>query len=366
MADQPDDDDKTEEPTPKKLADARNRGDVIYSSEVSTALSLAAATLALAMLAGPLAQGLSTGFLGFLAQPHAFSPDPGALRQMLLVILIKLGGLLGMVMLVFTLAGIASRFIQDQPAFSAERLAPKLDRLSPIEGFKRVFGPEAMGQFLKGLAKLAIVGVAVAVALWPEDGTLEQLALMDIAALLPFVQERAVSLMLWALVAVVVIAVIDYVATRQSFMKRMRMTRTELKDEFRQSEGDPQVRMKLRQLRMERANKRMLSQVPTASVVVTNPTHFAVALRYDPATTPAPICVAKGVDEVARRIREAAEAAGVPLMEDPPLARALFATAELDQPIPRAHYEAVARIIGLVLGLAQRRGATGRGPNRGQ
>ncbi len=158
------------------------------------------------------------------------------------------------------------------------------------------------------------------------------------------------------------IAAVDYIFTRQSYMSRMKMSRREIKEEMRQSEGDPMIRAKVRAIRMEKAKRRMMQNVPQASVVITNPTHYAVALRYEQGETPAPICLAKGVDEVAARIREVAEENNIPIVEDPPLARALFATAELDEPIPREHYEAAAKVIGFVLRLARRRGR--RGPFR--
>jgi flagellar biosynthetic protein FlhB len=138
-------------------------------------------------------------------------------------------------------------------------------------------------------------------------------------------------------------------------MKRMRMSRREIKEELRQQDGDPMVKAKLRQIRMERSRRRMMANVPQASVVITNPTHYAVALRYEQGETPAPICLAMGVDDVAKRIREVAQEHDIPLVEDPPLARALFATAEIDQPIPKEHYEAVAKVIGFVMRLARRK-----------
>src|SRR6185312_9176526 len=154
--------------------------------------------------------------------------------------------------------------------------------------------------------------------------------------------------------AAAIIAAVDYVFTRQSYMNKLKMSRREIKEEMRQSEGDPHVKGKLRQIRMERSRKRMLAAVPQASVIITNPTHYAVALRYEQGETPAPVCLAKGVDEVAARIREVAEEHNIPIVEDPPLARALFATAELDEPIPREHYEAAAKVIGFVLRAARR------------
>jgi flagellar biosynthetic protein FlhB len=156
--------------------------------------------------------------------------------------------------------------------------------------------------------------------------------------------------------AAAIIAAVDYVFTRQSYMKRMRMSRREIKEEMRQQDGDPMVKAKLRQIRNERSRRRMMQSVPEASVVITNPTHYAVALKYEQGETPAPICLAMGVDAVAQRIRELAKEHDIPIVEDPPLARALFATAELDQPIPKEHYEAVAKVIGFVMRLARRKG----------
>jgi flagellar biosynthetic protein FlhB len=192
--------------------------------------------------------------------------------------------------------------------------------------------------------------------LWPHDASIENMSMLDPAALLPYVQGRIVAMMIALTSAATLIAVIDYAATRQSYMKRQRMSRREIKDELRQSDGDPMVKAKLRAIRMERSRQRMMANVPEASVVITNPTHYAVALKYEQGETPAPICLAMGVDTVAQRIREVAEEHNIPIVEDPPLARALFATAEIDRPIPKEHYEAVAKIIGFVMRLARRRG----------
>jgi flagellar biosynthetic protein FlhB len=246
-----------------------------------------------------------------------------------------------------------------------ERMTPSLDKINPMKGFSRVFGAAAFSSFAKGMLKLVIVGSAVAWALWPRDATFETTPLRDLAAFWPVVQQKAMIVVESCLAAFGVIAAGDYFFTRQSYMRRMRMSRQELRDEFRQSEGDPQVRARLRQVRSERSRRRMMANVPKATVVVTNPTHYAVALRYEAGENAAPICVAKGVDEVAFKIRETAEAHSVPIVEDPPLARALFASAELDEVIPRQHYEAVAKVISYVMRLAaRRRSRPSRGPNQ--
>jgi len=356
MAEQ-NDDDKTEEPTQRKLDQAREKGDIIYSAEVGTALSLIAATGIVAFMAGPIVSQMAHGFIGFLAMPEQMSTEPGSLREIFGQVLLKLMAIFGLVSLALAGAGIAARYVQDRPTFTGERLTPKLNKLNPMEGFKRVFGKQAVSAFLKSLAKLVLVGAVLVWVLWPNDATIDNLSLLDVGALLPFIQDRVVAMMLALASAAAVLAAVDYVFTRQSYMKRMKMSRREIKDEMRQQDGDPMVKAKLRQIRMERSRKRMLANVPNASVVITNPTHYAVALRYQQGETAAPICLAMGVDAVAQRIREVANEHNIPIVEDPPLARALFATAELDQPIPKEHFEAVAKVIGFVMRLARRRGA---------
>lgn len=355
MAEQ-NDDDKTEEPTPRKLQQAREKGDIVYSAEVGAALSLIAATAIVAFMAGPIVSQIARGFIGFIAMPDQLSAEPGSLRAIIGAVLLKLLAIFSLVALTLAGAGVAARYVQDRPTFTGERLTPKLNKLNPVEGFKRVFGKQAFAAFVKSLSKLVLVGAVLVWALWPDDSTIDNMALLDPGALLPFVKDKVVSMLVALASAAALLAAVDYVFTRQSYMKRMRMSRREIKEELRQSDGDPMVKAKLRQIRMERSRKRMLANVPQASVVITNPTHYAVALRYDPLETPAPICLAMGVDAVAQRIREAAEAHDIPIVEDPPLARALFATAEIDQPIPKEHYEAVAKVIGFVMRLARRRG----------
>ena len=359
MAEQ-NDDDKTEEPTPRKLEQAREKGDIVYSAEVGAALSLIAATGVVAFMSGPIVSDLARSFIGFLAMPDQYSTESRSLIAIGGLVGLKLVGIFALAALALSVAGLAARYVQDQPTFTGERLTPKFEKLNPVEGFKRVFGKQAAASFLKSLAKLVVVGAALGWILWPHDGELENMSLLDPGAILPFIKERVVSMLVALASAAAAIAVVDYIFTRQSYMQRMKMSRREIKDELRQSDGDPMVKAKLRQIRTERSRKRMLANVPNASVVITNPTHYAVALRYEQGETPAPICLAKGVDAVAQRIRDAAKEHNIPIVEDPPLARALFAAADVDEPIPREHYEAVAKVIGFVMRLARRRGARRR------
>ena len=350
-----DDDEKTEEPTARRLEQAREKGDIVYSAEVGTALSLIAATAVISFMSGPIAQGLSRNLVTFLAMPDQFSADGGALTSTAMAVVIKVMAVFGLAMLAFAGAGIASRYLQDQPTFTAERLMPKLEKLNPAKGFERVFGKAAVSSFLKSLTKLVLVGAVLMWVLWPKDASLERMALLDPAAILLYVKDRSVSMMVAIASAAGLLAAIDYIFTRQSYMNRLKMSRREIKEEMRQSEGDPMVKAKLRMIRQERSKRRMLQNVPKASVVITNPTHYAIALRYEQGETVAPICLAKGADAVAARIREVAQEHDVPIVEDPPLARALFASADIDEPIPKEHYEAVAKVIGFVMRLARRR-----------
>jgi len=354
MAEQ--DDERTEEPTPRKLEQAREKGDIVYSPEVGAALSLIALTGVVAFMAGPIASQMAHAFIGFLATPDQYSTQPGALEAIMGAVGLKLLTIFGLMCLALAGAGVAARYVQDRATFTSEKLSPKFAKLNPVEGFKRVFGKAAASAFLKSLAKLAVVGGVMVWALWPKDASLENMSLFDPSALLPYVQDRVVAMLIALASASALIAVVDYVFTRQSYMKRQRMSRREIKEELRQQDGDPMVRAKLRAIRMERSRRRMIANVPNASVVITNPTHYAVALKYEPGETPAPICLAMGVDAAAQRIRDVAQEHDIPIVEDPPLARALFATADIDQPIPKEHYEAVAKVIGFVMRLARRRG----------
>jgi flagellar biosynthetic protein FlhB len=208
--------------------------------------------------------------------------------------------------------------------------------------------------FLKSLAKVFATGAIAWWVLKPHMPQLAALAELEPAAMLPFLADILRRLMFAILGFLLVVAGVDWFWQRQRFMSRMRMTKEEIKEDFRQSEGDPHVKAKQKQIRTERARRRMMQAVPSATVVIMNPTHYAVALKYVQGEDDAPLCVAKGLDSLALKIREVAEAAAVPIIEDPPLARALYAAVEVDDMIPTAHYEAVAKIIGFILGTGRR------------
>jgi flagellar biosynthetic protein FlhB len=353
MSDAQDESQKTEKPTPKRLEDARKKGDVAKSQDVASWFVLLGAGVLVAG-AGPLSQSLGNPLVSFLDHPHAFRVADGGGQRLMVDVLLALAAPVGVCFAVLMLAGTVGHILQSMPLWTAEKITPKLSKISPIDGFKRIFGAEGWMNLLKAILKLVAVGGAVTFAVWPMLTSFQYVGGLELAATTRLMHEVVGRLFIAGLVAIGLIAGLDFVWQKFSFEKRMRMSLQDIKDEHKNTEGDPLIKAKLRQIRMERARRRMMSQVPTATVVITNPTHYAVALRYVREEMAAPVCVAKGVDAVALRIREVAGEAGVPIVENPPLARALFATAELEDPIPREHFEAVARVLGVIMATKRR------------
>jgi flagellar biosynthetic protein FlhB len=264
---------------------------------------------------------------------------------------------LGVPLSMLVLAAIAGNMMQHRLVWSGEQLKPKLSKISPLAGVKRIFGKQALANFAKGLFKLAALGGVMTAILWPERHRLESMLRYDPAAIFGLVTSLSLHLMGAVVAMLAVVAIADYFFQYRQWYNRQKMSLREMKEEFKQSEGDPQVKGRIRQLRQARMRKRMMAAVPKASVIITNPTHFSVALSYERGM-PAPVCVAKGVDNIALKIREIAGKHDIPVVENVPLARALYATVEIDEEIPVEHYHAVAEVIGYVMGL--KRGLSGR------
>ena len=263
---------------------------------------------------------------------------------------------LAALMLAVIVGGVGGNLAQSGFLFTAEKIKPKWSAVSPLSGFKRIFGPDGIVQFIKTFLKLVAIGAVCWWVLKPHTRELENLAAMSPALILPFARDLAAALMISALIFLAFTAGADFIWQKFRFAKRMRMTKEETKEDYKQTEGDPHVKAKLKQIRMQRSRQRMMANVPKATVIVTNPTHYSVALRYEPDQgDAAPICVAKGVDAVALRIREVAREHDVPIVENVPLARALYATVEVDEVIPREHFDAAAKIIGFVFQSRRRR-----------
>jgi flagellar biosynthesis protein FlhB len=350
MAEQGDDTERSEDPTQKRLDEALNRGDVVKSQEVNTWFIIAGAALILMAFSGSMGSGLTTTMRGLLANSYAIRVDGRGFLDVMSKIGLEVIAAVAMPLLLLALAAAAGSLIQHRLVWSAEALAPKLSKISPAAGLGRLFSKQALANFVKGLIKLTLIGAIMTALLWPERKRLESLVAVDPAAILPVTQSLSLDL-LGAVVAVLaLIAAADYLFQYRQWFERQKMSQRELKEEFKQSEGDPAIKAKIRQIRQLRMKKRMMAAVPQASVVITNPTHFAVALQYERGMN-APVCVAKGVDSLARKIREVAEEHGIPVVENPPLARALHGTIEIDEEVPAEHYQAVAEVIGYVMRL---------------
>jgi flagellar biosynthesis protein FlhB len=354
MADEKDKSSQTEEPTQKRLTEAREHGDVVKSQEVSTFIVLAGATLAIAIFGRSASESIAMTFRMFLEQPDQFALDAGDLLVLMRATLLHLATILGPFFVLMVVAGLGGNLIQHRPVFALERIKPDLSKLSLTAGLKRMFGMDGIANLVKGVLKIAVVGIAIWTQVWPERSMLESVLEQSPAAVAGDTGHLLFRVLIAALAALGVIAGADYFLQRFRFIQRHRMSKQEVKEEFRQTEGDPAVKARIRQIRMERSRRRMIAAVPEATVVITNPTHFAVALKYESGKMAAPICVAKGVDALALRIREVAKENDVPIVENPPLARALHASVEVDQVIPAEHYKAVAQVIGYVMRLSGR------------
>ena len=279
---------------------------------------------------------------------YADAWSSGGLKNVFVRVSIAGIAAIGLPLLVLVLAALAGNAVQHKMVWSLDPITPKASKISPLAGFKRLFSAQSLVNFVKGLLKLVIVSGVMFLITWPERDRLDSLMTMDPGMLMSTIRELALKLLAGVVAIMTIVAGLDFAWQRHSWYKRQRMSLKEIKDEYKQSEGDPMVRAKIRQVRSQRSRQRMMAQVPDATVVVTNPTHYAVALKYETGMS-APICVAKGVDVVALRIREIAESNDIPIVENPPLARSLHAAVDLDGMIEPEHYKSVAEIIGYVM-----------------
>jgi flagellar biosynthetic protein FlhB len=351
MADDHDDSQKTEEPTQRRLDEAAKHGDVVKSAEVTTFVVLLGGTLTVATMGGSSAEHFAQGFRVFIEQPDQIAVNSASMIPLLREIMLLLAGILAPVFGLIMAMGLGSHILQSRPRIALDRIMPDFSKLSPAAGLKRMFGLEGLSNLGKGLLKLALVGSVVWTVLWPERGNVESFLTLSPSAVAGEMIHLVMKIMIAALSVLAVLAVLDYMLQRYRFMARNRMSKQEIKEEYRQTEGDPAIKAKVKQIRNERSKRRMMAQVPTATVVITNPTHYAIALKYESGKMAAPVCVAKGVDALAFKIREVALEHEVPVIENPPLARALYATVDLDEPIPAEHFKAVAQVIGYVMRL---------------
>jgi flagellar biosynthetic protein FlhB len=350
MADESED--KTEEPTGKRLSTAREEGNIAQSPEARILASMIAAMILVGMLAPSMARRLLALLAPFIERPHEIAVDSGALARLSWDLALALGGIMAWPLVLVVVLGLGISLAQSQGfLWVPKRIMPSFDKINPLQGIKRIVSVTQLVEFVKALLKVTLIGGLLFWVTWRHRHELQNLASMGLEDLLTYLRDQIYWLTFVTVLAVTVIAAADYLFQRHRWMEKMRMTKQEVKDEHKQQEGDPQVKGRIRAIRMQRARKRMMASVPTADVIVTNPTHYAVALKYDSETMNAPTLVAKGVDLIAKRIRDLATENDVPIVENPPLARALYASVELDQEVPPEHYKTVAEVIGYVMRL---------------
>jgi flagellar biosynthesis protein FlhB len=348
---------KTQDPTQKRLDDANDRGDVAKSQEVNTWFLIAGATLVMSSFSGSIGSGIEMPLRNLIENSWMIQVDGPGLLGLAQSLGYAVMAALGIPFLMLIIAAVAGNMLQHRMVWSAEALTPKFSKISPMAGAKRIFGKQSAANFLKGLFKLIALGIVMFAVLWPERHRIDAMIRFDPAAIMGVIKALTLQLMGAVVAMLALVAIADFFFQYRQWYERQKMSLQEIKEEHKQSEGDPHIKGRIRQLRHARMKKRMMAAVPKASVIITNPTHYAVALSYDRGM-PAPVCVAKGIDAIALKIREIAKTHDIPIVENVALARALHASVEIDDEIPVEHYQAVAEIIGYVMGL--KRGISGR------
>lgn len=340
--------DRTEAPTPKRRREAREKGQVARSQEVTTAAMLLAAAGVLKATAAPLGEAMRDLFAESARATPLAAGSPDAVAGWIGEIGWMALAAAAPIVLMMAGAALAVNTVQARGVMSLKPLSPDWGRMSPVKNLKRQFGFRPIAELAKSLLKLGVVGAAVATVVkgaWPALSALPQQSPL---AVLDLIERYAVKVLLVAGAAYLVVAIVDYGFQLWQFEKNLRMSREEVKRELKDTEGDLMVKARMRSMGRSLARRRMLSDIPSADVVLTNPTHLAVAIRYDPDIAPAPQIVAMGQRKIAERIREIAHASGVPVIENKPLARALFASGRIGALIPPELYMAVAEVLAFV------------------
>lgn len=348
---------KTEEPTEKKLSDERKKGNVPNSKEVGVFMGVFSLMVFTVFLLPGMSAGLMETLGILMKNPAGFTigEDVEGIRDLgnatksliygLGLILLPLGAIL--------IAGaILAAFLQGEVVVSQDRIKPKWSNISPVSGFKRIYSVSGLVEFIKSIVKVSIVLIISYFVLY--DALNEIVSAYNILpqSIPQFIREKTALLLIYVMSLLSAVAIFDMIWKRMEHRKKLRMSMREIKDEHKQTEGDPHIKAKLAEIRRKRSRQNMMKSVPTATVIITNPTHYAIALKYEMGSAqPAPVCVAKGLDLVALKIREIAKENNVPIIESPPLARTLHATTEIDDVIPYEHWKAVAEIISFIMSI---------------
>jgi flagellar biosynthetic protein FlhB len=355
MADESSGQEKSEAPTSRRIQEARKKGDVAKSMEVPSAAVLLAGLLTLYAASDFMLGQLFLLLRYYLGNLHAISITqsniPGLTRESMF----QTGILLAPVMGAIFLTALAANYVQVGVLFTTEKLAPKFDKINPIQGFSRLFSKQTVANVVKSVGKLLIIGYVAYTEVMKALNGILPLMDQEPVLILAFMGKIAFWIFLKSALIIAILAAADYAFQRWQFMEKMKMTKQEIKDEAKQTEGDPHVKGRIRAIQMQMARQRMMAEVPKADVVITNPTRLAIALRYDALAMAAPTVLAKGAGVIAQKIREVAQEHGIPLVEDKPLAQALYKSVGLNETIPENLFQTVAEVLAYVYNIKRKR-----------
>ncbi|MGM0827196.1 MAG: flagellar biosynthesis protein FlhB [Bacillota bacterium] len=339
---------KTEKATPKKRDDARKKGQTAKSQDVNTAIILLAVFLFLTFSASYIGNIVFDLFNQTFQEYMLMELTENTVQVITMDIMKELALLLGPIMLVALIAGLFSNYIQVGVMFTTKPLEPKLEKIDPIKGFKRIFSLRAIVELLKSILKISFVGAITFVILWMNIDQVLSLSFKSVGDSLAAMASLTVQMGIAASLALLFLSLFDFLYQKYDFEKNIRMSKQDLKDEHKNIEGDPLIKSKIKQRQREMAMRRMMQEVPEADVVITNPTHFAIVLKYDENKMDAPYVVAKGVDYLAQKIKYIANENDVVMVENRPLARSLYDSAEIGDAVPEEFFKAVAEILAYV------------------
>lgn len=351
IAEDDDETSKTEDASERKIEKAKEDGDIAISQDAKSFIMMVGMLFVVWLIMPLMFKWYYMYAVKFVESPETIPVDARHIQLLLLNTVLSLIKILGIPFVIFMVLGIFASVAQTGFIYAPKKLEPNWKKLNIFAALPQFINMKKIVESLKGIIKIVVIGFISILVIRPYLEKVNLMPTMETMAILSFIHKIVVLLIFTVVIAVLVIAVADYAYQKYQHLKKLRMTKQEVKDEYKQMEGDPLVKSRIRQLRMERARHRMMDAVPKADVVIVNPTHYAVALQYKMEEMDAPVVVAKGLDNIALRIRELAEENDVPIVENPPLARALFASVEIDQSIPTEHFKAVAEVIGYVMQL---------------
>ncbi len=352
----PEDDDdasKTEDPSERKLSKAKEEGNAPVSQEAKSFIMLIGMLGVVWMFVPIMFRWFHNMTIKFIETPAQMNVDERSLRLLASTTIVDTMKLLAIPFVIFMILGVVSNISQTGFMYAPKKLEPDWSKLNIFKGMTQFITMKKIVESLKGMLKISVVAFISIKVITPYLDDVNIMPSMSTMAIMDLIHKIVVLLIFTVAIAVLVIAALDFFYQKYAFIKKMRMTKQEVKEEYKQQEGDPLVKAKQRQIRMERSRRRMIDNIKKAKAVIVNPTHFAVAIEYDMDTMNVPIVNAKGVDHLALRMRQMAEELEVPIIENPPLARALYASVDIDEAIPEEHFKAVAEVISYVMQIKQ-------------